>query len=885
MIKCAPTFNGFDLSDYLTMTNELDRGIGTGRVNELLEVGKADFKQYRRYRLDSKTIPMPFKMLFNLPEKRRELAGILNVSEPVPLIFPDEPDLYYLATPDGVTGLKEQFILGSGTINWLVPDGVAHAIDSKIYTNVTDGAVGKNLILDPEFDKKNKYWKPWAQLLNEKHDNSNILRGNFTDPTTADNSPTKADHWFQRNEATTRNTPEIKKGDAVSLAIDIRIMVPTTGDSNGSKTAAFILEEWDRIGGTILERHTIRPSVLKTGEWQKLSMINEKIRNDKTTAINLAAGVYSDATVDISKPQMNIGSELLPYSVSGVSLQNQVDIINDGTYKSYPIIRTRMNGENGLVAFVKDNGGILQFGNPEEVDVIQGVRSDKVIDFKFRGGQPELNLNDGGVSKSNVVDFKNKESGSTKENPHKMFSNMGRNLLNPSQFDFEISTSSYGNAADLDGKFYTTQTAVSDQMRQVGIHLDVIRDINNRYPWLFKDHGANTQAEKVEVTRLLLDGSLKLSVYASGSSATIKQVTMQYWAGNEWRGTENNTTDQIKLMEYKNQSGAIIQDDGFIYLIVYSSSSDGTIPSLINIDYVNLEYKISDSTAFSGATTYPNFVGNPETPNLVNGSIDWASNPEAATPVFANGNVNVWGGPRLWGDVPKNYQNESIGDFVYKNRFDFETNVGSRGRLEFVLQNEKDVALAMVIRDSTATKDEIVLECWVEKKNCQTFNLDRKKFPFRFWEAQIQRTGTKIEFKLSGVDKLQGETVIATKYQTFVIDLLELGNMPITGLSTWFMRYGNSPHVLMTWTDSKFTWVNTPTFTNIPNLFDDGDIVEINVKERSVTINGVLNNQLHALGNNWEMFVSENSEEYIQPIASSWANMYEVEIELREAFL
>lgn len=670
----------FDLTEYLSVTG-LDRGVLPTSEQNLKKIGSADGNRLISSTYGTRTIKMSFVLRYDLIEKRRELARILNKKEELSLIFSDEPDKEWFAIPQGDIGVDEANFLGKGTINWLIPDGVAHAVNPKIYSNTPEGTKGENLILDPEFIKKNKYWKPWVQMLNEQHEGSNILRGNFTNPTFADDSSEKKDHWFQRNESSTRKVQKIKKGDAVSLAIDIRIIEPMTNDTDGSSTAALILEEWDRIGGEILVRHTTRPKSLKIGEWQKLTIENVKIADDRTRAINLAVGVYGDATLDISKPQLNIGSSILPYAVKDINLSKVVEITNKGSYKAHPIIRARMNGENGLVAFVKNNGGILQFGNPEEADIIEGVRSDKVIHYAFRGSQAELKLNDGGV------------------------------------------------------------------------------------------------------------------------------------------------------------------------------------------------------------TTYPNYLGNPATPNLVKGRLDWDKDHEAVTPYFINGNVKVWGGPMLSGFIPKNSSNSNTGDFVLKNRFTFNTNVTKRGRLEFVLQNNQDVSFAMVIRDSSATTDELIVECWFKGKNLKSITLDRKIFKFSFWEAQITRTGTKIEFKISGIDQLKGENVIATKYKTFVVDMTDQANIPVTGLTTWFQRFGNTNHVLMSWTDCKFTWVNTRTYRNIPNLFDDGDLLEIDVKRREVSVNGVINNQLHALGNNWEMFVIEKESEIIQPVCSSWANMFETEVELREAFL
>lgn len=56
------------------------------------------------------------------------------------------------------------------------------------------------------------------------------------------------------------------------------------------------------------------------------------------------------------------------YVPSEEGMSDIVVIKNNGTYRTYPKFSFTMNGENGLVGLVHQNGGILQFGNPEDVD-------------------------------------------------------------------------------------------------------------------------------------------------------------------------------------------------------------------------------------------------------------------------------------------------------------------------------------------------------------------------------------------------------------------------------------------------------------------------------------------------------------------------------------
>jgi len=63
----------------------------------------------------------------DLRKFRRKTAGIISSKETKRLIFSDEPNLYYNAILDAQPTLEEEHLLSTGTIVFLVPDGVAHS--------------------------------------------------------------------------------------------------------------------------------------------------------------------------------------------------------------------------------------------------------------------------------------------------------------------------------------------------------------------------------------------------------------------------------------------------------------------------------------------------------------------------------------------------------------------------------------------------------------------------------------------------------------------------------------------------------------------------------------------------------------------------------------
>lgn len=669
------TYAGYDITEFLIVTS-LDRGLLPELEHDQRKIGLSDGYEHFSTSIGKKKIPMGFILRYDLIAKRRKLAEIFMQREPQPLVFSDEPDYEWYAVPTGDIGVDENAFLGKGSIDWVVPDGVAHEINPHTYSNIITNPNAENLMLDPNFEKKNKYWKSWAVLLNEQYNGSNILRGDFSTPSAGANDPA-AGNWFQVNGCTTRTLPNLQVGDKVSFAAAFRIIEESTMQD----TAKLILEEWSRIGETLLKRHTITLPANNVGTWQTLMAQGVSITDSRTKALNLALGVYDGGIVDISKPQWNLGETLKEYTVPTAQVSDAMVVSNTGSYESSPIIRCRMNGENGFVGLVNSDGGVLQFGNPEETDTKQGQRSDKVLDIPMRNN----------------------------------------------------------------GSYFT------------------------------------------------VDGG--------------------------------------------------------------------------------------------GITTYPNYVGDVTRPNLAQGSISWTLAGDGMTPVFSTGSATAWHGPRARiTSIPRNFENKNIGDFKFENRINFDTNAKKRGRMELVVGSGTSYIMAMVVRDSNALKDEIIVEFWTIRGLQKSVTIDRKKFYGAYFGVNMSRIGQQLELRFTRPKQINADKVVSTSAEErFTITCPEAFGLPVTEVSCWFQRFQTTNHVGMNWWDSKFTWINTPTTTNIPNLFNDGDLLEIDPSVPSVSLNGDIVTDLHALGNEWDKFAIEPGNETIQLVSSSWANMFECEFEVKGA--
>lgn len=597
------------------------------------------------------------------------------------LIFTDQADRYWSARFEGE--IVPEFVNRNAAkveLNFKVPEGVAYAVEADYFTNADSSK--ENLCLDSEFENKAHYWKDFT-ALGPKYEGSNTLIADFTDLITL----YPKENWLPKTTEITRPV-KVKLGDFVSFRMLVNLeKLPTDGTK---KPCTVILEERSKVGGEILKRHSFDAELIENN-WQDIEETIQ-ITNEKTTALCLTVGARGNTRLVICKPQYNLGPTVNPYTASKVTVSDQIEVVHFGTWKANPKIDVTMQGENGLIGLVNSNGGILQYGDPEDVDTIQKVGKHRVI-----------------------------------------------------------------------------------------------------------NHG--------------------------------------------WR-TE-------KLPE-----GVLLNDK--------------TMPS-----------------------TYPNYLGNASTPNLIQGNVKWDGG-ETIYPVFTGvGPINVWHGPTLSFQIPKSANNNSDGDFSCVERMHFKNGVNvktARGRVEFVLADEnKKVFMAIVIRDSTTLNNELIIEFWYKNKCIKSTSLSRKTFNGDFFQVKMERLNSNKQLKwvFSQIKALNpaNDGAFTSHDHEFVMNFTESELTNVVYEKCWFQRFSNQHHNLMTWTDSKFDWTNEILYSNVNNLFSDRDFIEIDTKSRKVLVNGVEDRTLHKLGNEYEKFKLNYGVHTIQVVPSDWAVTPIVGVTLRRVFI
>ena len=120
----------------------LDRNLMPSITTSIRSVENVNGGEFTHSTYSPKQIAMEFQIpnstARGLAEFRRKMPEILYSKEPKRLIFSDEPNIYYEAIVDGEPVLEENDMYSTGTITWLIPDGVAYSTAEFAFDGVQE---------------------------------------------------------------------------------------------------------------------------------------------------------------------------------------------------------------------------------------------------------------------------------------------------------------------------------------------------------------------------------------------------------------------------------------------------------------------------------------------------------------------------------------------------------------------------------------------------------------------------------------------------------------------------------------------------------------------------------------------------------------------------
>ena len=311
------------------------------KENEYYEVGNTDGSNFFHTRVTKNSIKIDGYLLkdnsnMTIYKIKDELVKILNTDEPVKLVFDQLPDRYFNAIFSGsvdhdVTNPDQTSV----SLTFDVPDGLAHQIEPSGFTNVY--TTEKNLFLDSEFEKIDKYLKPWVFKVDELNNGSAVVSADFTNGVPLNFERDDNQRWLQVNSMTRRKVDNLSKNSSIAFSIDAWVTQVDEEDKDPN-AGALILEEWTTDPANIVERHIVPiPKKVGTG-FEKFGTV-VRIKNPKTTALNLAFGFNGSNIIKWSQPMFTVLEEIpepVPEPIVGATLfSNSLDF-GDYDYSTAP---------------------------------------------------------------------------------------------------------------------------------------------------------------------------------------------------------------------------------------------------------------------------------------------------------------------------------------------------------------------------------------------------------------------------------------------------------------------------------------------------------------------------------------------------------------------
>lgn len=278
--------------------------------------------------------------------------------------------------------------------------------------------------------------------------------------------------------------------------------------------------------------------------------------------------------------------------------------------------------------------------------------------------------------------------------------------------------------------------------------------------------------------------------------------------------------------------------------------------------------------------------------NVMEGSVKYADDDGSAVePVFLPTNSYYWEGPSVHLKTTNASNGSNTGSFIAKWRYKFDSNVSALGAIEMTLDNDTGVAYQVIIRSNYAGKDDVDVQVFAGSTLVFQQTLNRSVFSNgRYYEAKLTKLGNTLNLQLAGI--VQGgikPSEVVTRNPPLIMPPIMLtsdqASLPITGATLWFQRFENYPYPDMGVYDMDIEWLNVDYWADLSNRFSAGDVATIDVANRQILVNGVINADLQLIDNDWKKFRLLPGDTQILAQRSSWAQPYELEVAFREAFL
>jgi predicted phage tail component-like protein len=322
-----------------------------------------------------------------------------------------------------------------------------------------------------------------------------------------------------------------------------------------------------------------------------------------------------------------------------------------------------------------------------------------------------------------------------------------------------------------------------------------------------------------------------------------------------------------------------INDQGSVLQFGSPDETDGFVKQKSErVYHLDFNQTPTGVTLNNGVTAFP-YYEHGNNANVQSGPFGYAKG--IAYPSTERTASNYWNGPSMSGAIPKNSKGSNTANFQFVNRVNVGTNAAEVGRFEFNLTYQGKIVASLALFDDSASNDQWVFSGTVyDGSQAQMIFWDllpRNYYRDGNYNAVITKMGDQLTFRLDRIDL--GDGGIETR------TISGFSSVPIDGWTAWFPGFSDQRGWSINWQDSYFEWINVDYWDDIPNRFKDGDVVQIDVANRRVLVNGAEDRTLQTIGNDWGGFKIQPGNNTIELLTSSWAKQCKAEVSWQEAFI
>jgi predicted phage tail component-like protein len=272
--------------------------------------------------------------------------------------FNDDPSKYWIATFSDIDDVPKGRNAITSSFTLFVPDGIAHSVATQTADNMPYKDVPVNFAIASHAIGSNKSAMDVDAIL--------------------------------------MNLSEDLSGKTITTSAKV-IVTNYQGkiDSNNSNGPFIAIQDgWSTGNWAVLLDHI---NVTGNGVY---TSVPKTITKNHLTGKNNQIGVQMynlNATIEVWV-KVEVGTTASPWSPNPADPEyytNTITVPNSGTYPSEPIITATINGDDGVLTAINDQGSVLQFGSPDETDGFVKQKSERVYHLDFNQTPTGVTLNKG----------------------------------------------------------------------------------------------------------------------------------------------------------------------------------------------------------------------------------------------------------------------------------------------------------------------------------------------------------------------------------------------------------------------------------------------------------------------------------------------------------